>query len=274
MRIIMTDVTTSTETTGPQSSGVSDDSRLASLRRWNIGVGLAHLAQAIGILLLSNDFSIPVEARVQDGPPGTPLTIDTVFFDLRFSVAIAAFLFLAALDHLLMAAPRVVDWYEANLRRGVNYARWIEYSISASLMIVLIAMLPGITNFYALLGLFAVNAMMILFGMLMEQINRQGEQVNWWPFTFGCLAGIVPWLAITIALVTAQREGDGVPGFVYGIFVSLFVLFNCFGLNQWLQYRRRGKFANYLYGEKIYIVLSLVAKSALAWQVYAGTLAD
>ena len=141
-------------------------------------------------------------------------------------------------------------------------------------MIVLIAMLPGITNLYALLGLFAVNAMMILFGLLMEQINRQGERVNWWPFTFGCLAGIVPWLAITIALVTAQREGDGVPGFVYAIFVSLFVLFNCCGLNQWLQYRRRGKFANYLYGEKVYIVLSLVAKSALAWQVYAGTLAD
>ena len=81
-------------------------------------------------------------------------------------------------------------------------------------------------------------------------------------------------MAITIALITAQREGDGVPGFVYGIFVSLFVLFNCFGLNQWLQYRGRGKFANYLYGEKVYIVLSLVAKSALAWQVFAGTLAD
>ncbi len=252
----------------------SQDERLRSLRRWNIGVGVTHLVQAVLVLMLSNGFSIPVQAQVQDGPPGTPLTIDKVFFDLRFSAVIALFLFLAAADHLLMATPRIVGWYEANLRRGINYARWIEFSISASLMIVLIAMLPGITNIYALIGLFAVNATMILFGLMMEQVNRQGAHVNWWPFVFGCLAGIVPWITITLALITAQREGDGVPGFVYGIFVSLFVLFNCFGLNQWLQYRRRGRFADYLYGEKVYIVLSLVAKSALAWQVYAGTLAD
>jgi len=33
-----------------------------------------------------------------------------------------------------------------------------------------------------------------------------------------------------------------------------------------------GKWAEYLRGERAYIVLSLVAKSALAWQVFAGTL--
>jgi hypothetical protein len=270
----MNDVSTTADADQRQPTGVTDDERLRSLRRWNIGVGLAHLVQGIFILSLSNGFAIPVQAKVQDGPPGTALTIDKVFFDLRFSVAIALFLFLAAADHLLMATPGVRDWYETNLRRGVNYARWIEYSVSASLMVILIAMLPGITNLYALLGLFAINAAMILFGLVMEQVNERGQPVNWWPFIFGCFAGIVPWTAITIALITSQGEGDGVPGFVYGIFVSLFVLFNCFGLNQWLQYRGRGKFANYLYGEKVYIVLSLVAKSALAWQVYAGTLAD
>jgi hypothetical protein len=251
-----------------------DTNQMAGLRRWNVAVGAAHLVQGIVILTLSNDFSIPVHAKVQDGPPGTPLTIDKVFFDLRFSVAIAIFLLLAAVDHLLMAAPKVVDWYEANLRRGVNYARWIEYSISASLMILLIAMLTGITDLYALIGLFAINAAMILFGLLMEQVNRPGNTVSWWPFTFGCLAGAVPWTAITIALIVAQREAGGVPGFVFGIFISLFLLFNCFALNQWLQYRRKGRFADYLHGEKVYVILSLVAKSALAWQVYAGTLAD
>ncbi len=255
-------------------SNTSEEHRLRSLRRWNIGVGLAHLIQGIVVLLVSNGFAIPVQAKVQDGPPGTPLTIDKVFFDLRFSVAIAAFLFLAAADHLLMATPRVVSWYEANLRRGVNYARWIEYSVSASLMVVLIGLLVGLTNLYAIIGLFAVNAAMILFGLLMEQVNDTGGPVNWSPFTFGSIVGIVPWIAITVALLTAQSEGDGVPGFVYGIYVSLFVLFNCFGLNQWLQYRGRGKFADYLHGEKVYVVLSLVAKSALAWQVYAGTLAS
>jgi hypothetical protein len=252
----------------------ASDDKMANLRRWNVGVGLVHLVQAIVILVISNDFAIPVESRVQTGPPGTALEVDKVFFDLRFASVIALFLLLAAADHLLMASSKIVDWYQGNLRRGINPARWAEYSVSASLMIVLIAMLPGITNLYALIGLFGVNAAMILFGWLMERDNPPGRDVTWWPFVFGCIVGIVPWIAITVALVTSQSEGDGVPGFVYGIFVSLFVLFNCFALNQWLQYRRKGRFADYLYGEKVYLVLSLVAKSALAWQVYAGTLAD
>lgn len=63
------------------------------------------------------------------------------------------------------------------------------------------------------------------------------------------------------------------PGFVYGFVISLFLLFNCLALVQWKQYRAKGKWADYLYGERTYIVLSLVAKSAPAWQIFAGTLA-
>jgi hypothetical protein len=247
---------------------------MTGLRTWNAAVGGLHFLQGLIILAIANDFAIPVVAPVQTGPPGSPLTEEVTFFDIQYAAAIAIFLLLAAIDHLLMAAPGVTRWYEANLRRGINPARWIEYSLSASVMIVLIAMLTGITNFYALLALFGVNSAMILFGFLMERVNTDREQLTWWPFVFGCIAGAVPWISITIAIVVASRESDGVPGFVYGIFVSLFLLFNCFALNQWLQYRGKGRFADYLYGERVYVVLSLVAKSALAWQVYAGTLAD
>jgi hypothetical protein len=254
---------------------VADPDRFARLRRLNIGVGLAHLVQAVVILSLDNDFAIPVVGDIQTGPPGSSLVVETTFFDLTFKYGVTVFLLLAAIDHLLMGAPRVVGWYERRLAGGVNPARWLEYSVSASLMIVLIAMLPGITNLYALIGLFAVNTTMILFGWLMERANGPDRTTtDWLPFAFGCLAGIVPWIAIVIAIAKSSSEGDGVPGFVYGIFVSLFVFFNLFGLNQWLQYRRRGRFADHLYGERVYIWLSLFAKSALAWQVYAGTLPD
>ncbi len=249
--------------------------RLDNLRVWNLGVGLAHLVQGVVILVISASFAIPIVAAVQTGPPGSPLTVTTTFFDFSLPLGIAVFLFLAAADHLLVAAPGVRGWYEANLLRGLNVARWVEYSVSASLMIVLIGLLTGITNLYAVIALFGVNASMILFGLVMEQVNRTRDRVNWWPFVFGCIAGAVPWIVITIALVTSQTnsEGEGVPTFVYVIFVTLFLLFNCFALNQWLQYRGKGRFADYLYGEKVYVVLSLVAKSALAWQIYGGTLA-
>jgi hypothetical protein len=112
---------------------------------------------------------------------------------------------------------------------------------------------------------------MILFGWLMETTNRAGGGVDWAPFVFGSLAGAVPWIGIAIYLVGA---GSDVPNFVYGIFVTIFVAFNCFAVNQWLQYRGRGRWADYLFGERVYIVLSLVAKSLLAWQIFANTLVE
>ena len=64
------------------------------------------------------------------------------------------------------------------------------------------------------------------------------------------------------------------PGFVYGIFVSLFVFFNIFALNMILQYKQAGPWRDYLFGEKVYIVLSLTAKALLAWQVFSAVLAS
>lgn len=54
--------------------------------------------------------------------------------------------------------------------------------------------------------------------------------------------------------------------------MSLFVFFNSFAINQWLQYKQVGRWRDYLTGERTYIVLSLVAKSLLAWQVFANVL--
>ena len=136
-------------------------------------------------------------------------------------------------------------------------------------MIVLIAGITGISDAAALVGLFGANAAMIFFGWVMETTNRAGEGVDWAPFVFGSIVGAVPWIAIAVYLFGA---GSDVPTFVYGIFVTIFVAFNCFAVNQWLQYRAKGRWADYLHGERTYIVLSLVAKSLLAWQIFANTL--
>jgi hypothetical protein len=62
------------------------------------------------------------------------------------------------------------------------------------------------------------------------------------------------------------------PTFVYFVVFTIFAFFNSFALVQWLQYKKVGKWSNYLVGERTYITLSLVAKSALAWQIFANTL--
>jgi hypothetical protein len=244
-----------------------------TLRRDNFVAAVVHLAQALAILALTTSFALPVTATYLAGPPGTPPAEQVTLFDLPTGAAVAAFLLLSALAHVIVSTAWWAG-YRADLVGRRNRARWVEYSISSSLMIVVIAQLVGISDVAALVALFGVNASMILFGWLQEQYEEPGER-GWLPFVFGCVAGIVPWLAITVYLVSPQStSGSEPPAFVYGIFVSLFLFFNVFALNQWLQYRGAGRWRDYLFGERIYILLSLTAKSALSWQVFAGTLAS
>jgi len=253
-------------------------SRSGRLRTFNIVMGVVHLVSGTLMVVLGNDFSLGVSTLNLNGPPGTPI-VDGVL-DVAFSVPVAlgtaAFLYLSAFFHLLIASPIAFGGYIRELRNGRNRFRWVEYSLSSTLMIVLIALVTGITDLAAIIGLAFVNASMILFGWIMEMVNHAGRRVWWTPFWFGCIAGVAPWLAIAAYLyVNVNQTGaQGPPGFVYGIIVSIFVFFNTFAINQFLQYKQVGNWRDYVYGETIYIVLSLVAKSVLAWQIFANTLID
>lgn len=245
-------------------------SRFRRLRAYNAVMALLHLVQGIAVVVLSTDFTLPVTAAFIAGPPGTTAAITTLF-ELHVGWGVALFLFMSAVAHLILVLPRVNGWYNANLQRNRNYARWIEYAFSSSLMVILIAMLPGITDFAALVAIFGANASMNLFGWLMERYETPGPEASWISYWFGVLAGITPWIAIGVYLISPGSDVQP-PAFVYGIFFSLFVFFNTFAINMVLQYRKVGRWKNYLFGESVYVLLSLVSKSLLAWQVFAGTL--
>ena len=252
----------------PVASGV-DDAALAGLRRWNLALTVLHAAQALAVLVLASDFAITVTSSFPTGPPGSRVPAAEPLFDVGVGTAIAAFLLLAAVDHALTGTV-LRGRYEADLRRGLNRFRWLEYSVSSTIMVLLICFYSGITGISAVIGIIGANVAMILFGWLQELMNPPGRtRTTMLPFWFGCIAGIAPWIAIVVNFVGA----DEIPGFVYGIFTSLFVFFISFAVNQWLQYREIGPWRSYAFGERAYLVLSLVAKSLLAWQVFAGSLA-
>lgn len=245
---------------------------MKALRTWNLILGPLHLVQGVLMWVLSNEFALPLQASFLGAMPGEGLvpTPETLV-EVRIGPLVASFLFLSALAHLTLGTV-ARGWYERMLERGMQPGRWIEYSASSSLMIVVIAMLTGIYELSALAALFAVNACMILFGWVMETRNEGRHRIDWMPYWFGVFAGAVPWVVIGIYLFGAGNEAGGPPGFVYGIYVSLFLFFNVFAINMVLQYRKVGRWREYLYGERAYMLLSLFAKSALAWQVFAGTL--
>ncbi|HYN75895.1 MAG TPA: heliorhodopsin HeR [Candidatus Limnocylindria bacterium] len=242
--------------------------RLANLRRWNLGLTGLHAIQAVLILVLSGNFVIQVVSTFPEGPPGARVTVSKPLFDVPIGIAIAVFLSLAAIDHLVTSTV-ARGTYEADLHRGINRFRWVEYSFSATIMVLLIGFYSGITNISTVIVVIGANVAMILFGWLQERMNPPGRATTtMMPFWFGTIAGITPWIAIAVQIIGSVT----VPGFVYGIVVVQGVLFFSFGANQWLQYRGIGKWSDYVHGEKVYLILSLVAKSLLAWQIYFGSL--
>ena len=253
--------------------------RSASLFRWNARLAALHFVQGVAILALSFARNPVVTTPVvstylrYDVATGHLVYAQRHLWDLPIGPAVALFFFLSALAHLTMAFP-ARGWYEAHLARGQNPIRWIEYSFSSSVMIVVIAALAGVQEVGTLIAIFGVNAAMILFGWSMEVANEGREPPQWLHFIFGCVAGAVPWLVIFVTLLVSARAPGAapIPGFVIAIFVSLFIAFNVFAINMVLQYRKVGRWRDYLYGERAYMLFSLIAKSLLAWQVFFGTL--
>lgn len=259
------------------SSERTVDQKIDRLRIYNVVAGSLHLLQAIGfaivLTMLSTQVLFAVTADYLAGPPGFPIPPERVtLFEVNIGIGVVAFLALSAFFHFLISSPGFFPRYKAGLKLNRNYFRWVEYSLSSSIMIWLILQINGVTDVGALIAVFAANAAMILFGALQEKYEQPGSG-GMLPFIFGSMVGLVPWIVVVIYFIRAGSESDAeTPGFVIGIVISLFVFFNTFAVNQWLQYKQVGKWADYLVGERAYITLSLVAKTLLAWQVFSGAI--
>jgi hypothetical protein len=255
---------------------MSEERKYGRLRTFNAVMGVLHFIQFALMMVLSNDFSLPVTSSYLEFNSATQslgLTTYTIA-DIMLGPLVALFLLISSIAHFSLASPWGYPWYVRNLKKHINYARWYEYALSSSVMIVVIAMLVGVYDVGTLVPLFAINACMNLFGLMMELHNQTTEKTNWTAYLFGVFAGVIPWIVIAIYLVGASVAAAGrIPDFVYWIFVSIAFFFNIFAVNMILQYKQVGRWKDYLYGERMYVILSLVAKSALAWQVFAGTLA-
>lgn len=251
------------------------ESKLKGLRNFNIIMGLLHLIQGVFMIIVSNDTTYPIYTNfLKFDIANRALVPDPkLWYELPFGIGTAIFLLLSATAHFYLSTIGYKRYVE-NLRKGQNPVRFYEYALSSSLMIVLIGMLVGIWDLGSIILMFGINAMMNLFGIMMEYHNQHTKKTDWTAFIYGSIAGIFPWIVIVVYFLSAiNSSGAKPPAFVYAIIPTIFVFFNIFAINMVLQYKKVGKWKEYIFGEKVYIILSLLAKTALAWMIFAGTLA-
>ena len=248
---------------------------MKKLLKFNLNMGMTHLIQGLIMILISMhadkvaEFKPTIYSYFLKFDPETMKLVTDVkkLFDLPFAFLVSLFLILSALFHFIIVYNK--EKYGDDLEKGINEFRWYEYALSSSLMITLIAVLFGVYDIGALILIFGLNASMNLFGLLMEKINQNTDTVDWKSFIFGSIAGIIPWIVV-VMYAFGNSNPTEVPWFVYAVFASYFVFFNLFPINMILQYKKIGKWRDYIYGERVYIILSLVAKTILAWLVFFG----
>ncbi|NLE05501.1 MAG: heliorhodopsin HeR [Crenarchaeota archaeon] len=250
------------------------------LKKMNIGAGILHLINAIlmivlGFLLTWSRDIYTFYLNFQHISPTLPgiVAIPTpqVLFTIgNLGVLLAAFPLISAIAHFVIAIPKNKA-YNEYLKKGINPYRWYEYAFSSSIMIFVIATFVGIWDFWSLSMIFLLNALMIMFGYLNEVINQKAEKTSWAAFILGSISGGFPWIVIFAYFSAAVvNSADSVPKFVYMIVGIYFVLFMSFAGNMVLQYKGIGKWKDYLYGERVYIILSFVTKTILVWLVFSG----
>ena len=244
------------------------------LQTFNRIAGLTHLIQGVVLLVILNpETTIPVITRFFDETPDGVRPVSETLFEFPIALIGPIFLLLSAAAHLLISSPFYVHRYEANIENGINPVRWWEYAFSSSLMLVVLLMLGGLIEVSTIVFIFTLNFIMNLMGLMMEKYNQLTEKTSWLAFNIGVFAGIVPWIMGGLYFwVSTSNIADSIPVYAQFGFLLTFLFFNSFAINMWLQYKKIGKWKVYAYGEKAYIVLSLVSKSALGWIVVLGTL--
>lgn len=250
--------------TAERSTSTRAVPRLSVLGRFrlaNAGLALVHLAQALLVVVLA-------EGLVADVTSGVGLGSEPVR-QLSIGTALAAYFLAGALHHTLCATVLHAS-YEHDLQRGRNRIRWVEFAVSGPIFIVVLALYLGISSVITLALMAAGTLIFVCCSWLQEELNPLGrESTTMVPFWAGVAASVVPWtllVAHVLGTSTVSASGVGLP-----LLLSTMIFGGLFSLNQWLQYHQIGAWSDHLYGERTYLVLSMLAKSALAWQIVAGS---
>lgn len=249
----------------------------SNLYRWNILTSLVLFVQALAILVLSKTvYKLPISTNfltndvLASNAAGHNVLVSASrhLFDINLMYVVVAFLFVSAVVQGLVAT-RLRSKYEAEIKAETNSFRWIGYAITASIMFVAIALLNGIYDVSSLLMIIVLVVLLNLFGRFTEVTAGRVRRHSY----LGLLAaGAAVWAVIAMYLKDAAIYGTALPARIYWIDGSLFVITLLLAANTYLLLRKKGKWADYRYGEQVYIFLGLVAQTALAWQIFFGFL--
>lgn len=197
-----------------------------------------------------------------DGFQPTPRQVST--FPLPWLTFLVPLL--SGLEHMSCIVFR--ESYEYYIARNQNPFRWTEYTMSASLMKVIIAQECGITDLHLLICIFVLMAISVQAAATHENVNAKARSENraqnWRPFFVGWIGHLTNWGIMYNYLSVYNRDGGDL-GPVIWLVIWMFLLDTSFAVTFTLQWAQIGPYKNYVLGEKTFILLSFTSKTVLIW---------
>jgi len=159
----------------------------------------------------------------------------------------------------------------------------MEYSISASFMLISICILCGISDVHMWLVIFLANGVGMLCGQLLEMLsspknanplNNNNQCIITYLFWLASFLIFTPWLVPMCyffrgaKLLADSPTEDNIPSFLYIAVLGTLICFLTFGINSFFYHVLR-KY-DFHSAEYIYVLLSFTAKFLLATDVFGG----
>jgi hypothetical protein len=249
-----------------------------TLLRWNLFLACMHAALAITTCAVGKlDLGVDVYKTRIDLQYANGSTRDGAWElvpvyersgTLPFTWLVVLFFVISSVFHLLNCTL-LRTLYLTQLSLCYTPTRWVEYSFSAPIMIVLISYTLGVRNRDVLLAEATLVLVTMPFGYWTETLARPVSLDDWnlplvqrlLPWVVGHIPQTVAWLFVILQFYDGHDTKDRAPTFVHVILWGELVLFFSFGgaalLSQWTSPR-------FFYrGEIMFQVLSLVSKGLL-----------
>lgn len=219
------------------------------------------------------------------GPGQQYSFVSQPIFTLDIPVLIAAFFLITSLFHFayFLGDSGKNTWYTNMVKRGWNPIRWIEYSITASIMAVILALCATVQDASTLLLIVGATISIMLLGLGVERslLNKDIvlaallEKIGWiLQITVFVVVGLA--FVGTIQAVNEKLKSEAakqvIPDWVYVLLVAELIFFASFGFVSTVQVYReyKGKNTQFTTYETAYHLLSLGAKLTLGWLFYFG----
>ena len=232
-----------------------------------IQISLVVLLLVWFIKFRDNTFPVVAAAVTPDKQTRVFWTTDaTVVF-----VLLLVFASVTALFHLGYALEWFPD-YSTRVQKGNNSYRWVEYTLTATLMLEAIALSSGVASLDSqiLIALCCAGAMPM--GDVVEKAHLKNDT------TTVAVATGVGWLLVGgaygvifrnfLTAASNQTESQRPPAFVYAVVIVMALAFVSFGVIQAVYLT--DKYGNYEMYEKIYTIDSMVSKSLLVGLLFGG----